>query len=79
MKAFGGPFLKAGFLKLIHDLCAFVGPNVLKALIRFLKDPNAPLSRGIGLTLLVTLSQLTMSLCLRQYFYSCYRTGLRLR
>jgi ABC-type multidrug transport system fused ATPase/permease subunit len=79
MKAFGGPFLKAGFLKLIHDLCAFVGPNVLKALIRFLKDPDAPLSRGIGLTVIVTLSQLTMSLCLRQYFYQCYRTGLRLR
>jgi len=77
--AFGGPFAKAGVLKFIHDLCAFVGPNVLKALIRFLKDPGAPVSTGVGLTVLVTLSQLTMSLCLRQYFYQCYRTGLRLR
>jgi ABC-type multidrug transport system fused ATPase/permease subunit len=37
------------------------------------------MSTGLTLTLLVTLSQLTMSLCLRQYFYQCYVTGLRLR
>ncbi|GMH99837.1 hypothetical protein TrLO_g747 [Triparma laevis f. longispina] len=79
LTAFGPPFFRAGFLKLIHDLCAFIGPNVLKHLILFLKDPEARLSTGIGLTLLVTLSQLTMSLCLRQYFYICYQTGLRLR
>ena len=77
--AFGRPFAKAGLLKLVHDLCAFVGPNVLKQLILFLKDPDAPMSRGIGLTVLVTCSQLVMSLCLRQYFYQCYRTGLRFR
>ncbi|GMH87232.1 hypothetical protein TrST_g6248 [Triparma strigata] len=79
LTAFGGPFFRAGLLKLVHDLCAFIGPFVLKSLILYLKDPTAPLSTGFSLTLLVTLSQLTMSLCLRQYFSICYSTGLRLR
>ncbi len=79
LRAFGIRFAKAGILKLIHDLCVFVGPNVLKALIIFLKSPDASMSTGLLLTFLVTASQLTMSLCLRQYFFQCYRTGLRLR
>ena len=77
--AFSGPFMRAGYLKLVHDLCVFIGPQVLKALIKFINTPDAPLSTGLYLTALVTLSQLTMSLCLRQYFFACYCTGLRLR
>ena len=46
--AYGGPFAKAGLLKLVHDLCAFVGPNVLKQLILFLKVRQIHL-RVIGL------------------------------
>jgi len=78
-RAFGPEYLRAGFLKLCNDLCAFVGPQVLHAMIVFLRDPDAPPSRGLGLTLAVTLSQLTMSLCLRHYFFKCYATGLRVR
>lgn len=77
--AFGLDFCLAGLLKLVHDLCIFVGPNVLNKLILFLKDDTAPLSRGIWLTVAVTMSQVTMSFCLRHYFYRCYRTGLRIR
>jgi len=77
--AFGGDFARAGLLKLVHDLCIFVGPQVLNHLIQFLRDAEAPLSRGLLLTLAVTLSQLTMSFCLRHYFFKCYLTGLRVR
>lgn len=77
--AFGSDFIRAGFLKLIHDLCVFVGPQVLHSMIVFLRDPNSPLWHGIVLTVAVTLSQLTMSLCLRHYFYKCYNVGLRVR
>ena len=79
LRAFGFDFLKAGALKLVHDMCVFVGPQVLHAVVEFLRTPEAPLSLGLGYTLLVTLSQLTMSLCLRHYFFQCYTTGLQVR
>lgn len=77
--AFGAEFLKAGFLKLVHDLSIFVGPQVLNGLIQFLRDADAPLSQGLWLTLVVTFSQLLMSFCLRHYFFQCFQTGLQLR
>jgi len=78
-RAFGREYIEAGFLKLVHDLCIFVGPQVLNGLIIFLRDPNAPMSRGLWLALIVTCSQLTMSLCLRHYFYKCGASGLCIR
>ena len=78
-KAFGSDFIRAGFLKLIHDCGVFVGPAVLHGLIQFLRDADAPLSRGLYLTAAVTISQTTMSFCLRHYFFKCYLTGLRMR
>jgi len=77
--AFGRDFLRAGLLKMIHDISIFVGPQVLHGLITYMSDADAPLSRGLGLTAAVTLSQLAMSLALRHYFYKCYLTGLRVR
>ena len=77
--AFGLEFIKAGLLKLVHDVLIFVGPFVLNRLIYFLRDEAAPLSRGLYLTLAVTASQLVMSFCLRHYFFHCYLTGLRVR
>lgn len=78
-EAFGRPFFMAGFLKLVHDSCLFVGPQLLKAIIQFLRHPNAPLWQGMLYVLGLFLANLTMSLCLRQYFYLCYSTGMRLR
>jgi len=69
----------AGFIKLIHDLLQFVGPQVLHALIVFMRTPEASVWYGLSLTVAVTLSQMVMSLCLRHYFFQCYRVGLRVR
>lgn len=78
--AFGRDFVVGGFiLKLIHDSAQFVGPQVLNGIILFLQDESAPLSHGLWLTVAVTCSQLLMSLCLRHYFFKCYRFGLRIR
>ena len=71
-KAYGPDFLRAGLLKLVHDLNVFVGPIVLNQLIQFLRDPNAPLSTGLLLTMAVTISQTIMSFALRHYFFKCY-------
>jgi hypothetical protein len=50
-RAYGRDFVRAGLLKLVHDSCLFVGPQVLNRLIRFLRDPGAPPSYGLGLAL----------------------------
>jgi ABC-type multidrug transport system fused ATPase/permease subunit len=77
--SFGIEFIKAGMLKFVHDLLLFVGPQVLNGLIYFLRDADAPLSRGLWLTLAVTISELIMTFCLRHYFFKCYLTGLQIR
>mmetsp|Transcript_6110 Transcript_6110/g.15236 ORF Transcript_6110/g.15236 Transcript_6110/m.15236 type:complete len:1427 (-) Transcript_6110:1683-5963(-) len=79
-KAFGTDYVVGGFfLKLIHDSCIFVGPQVLNQMIKFLGDEEAPISRGLWLTAAVTMSQLMMSFCLRHYFFKCYKFGLMIR
>jgi hypothetical protein len=78
-RSFGPEFVRAGCLKLVHDLMVFVGPNVLHAMIVFLRDPSAPTWHGVALAAVVTASQAAMSLCLRHYFFKCYTTGLRIR
>lgn len=67
--AFGADYFRAGFLKLVNDLCTFVGPQVLNQMVLFLRSPNASLWYGLALTLAVTVSQITMSICLRHYFF----------
>ena len=79
LQAFGGPFAGAGFLKLIHDSLIFVGPLALNKLIFILNDPTQPLSLGLCYVAAIFFSNFIMSLCLRQYFWWCYRVGMRLR
>ena len=77
--AFGMPFIMAGGLKMIHDMLIFVGPFLLNRIIHFLDDPSEPLSNGLLYVFGLFAANAVMSLCLRQYFYRCYRVGMRLR
>ena len=77
--AFGRPFITAAVLKLVHDSLLFVGPQLLNALIKFLNDPSEPMETGLWYVFGLFASNLVMSLCLRQYFWSCYRVGMNLR
>jgi ATP-binding cassette subfamily C (CFTR/MRP) protein 1 len=77
--AFGTPFLYAALLKFIHDSALFVGPQLLNALINFLNNPDAPLETGLLYVGGLFLANLVMSICLRQYFWICYRVGMNLR
>lgn len=78
-QAFGYPFYLAGLLKFIHDLLLFCGPYFLNRIIYFLDDPSQPLSVGLTFVALLFLSNAAMSLCLRQYFFRCFKVGMRLR
>ena len=79
VKSFGTPFFLAGGLKLIHDCLIFVGPFLLNKIILFLDDPDKPVSLGLSYVLALFISQVIMSLCLRQYFFWCFRCGMWLR
>ena len=79
IQAFGSPFMIAGLLKLIHDSCLFVGPLLLNKLIKYLNDPSIPISTGMTYVVGIFLANFVMSVCLRQYFWWCYRVGMRLR
>lgn len=79
-KAFGLPFLFAAILKLIHDSCLFAGPYLLNKLIKYLSsNPPEPLSLGLYYVFGLFITNFLMSLCLRQYFWLCYRVGMNLR
>lgn len=78
-RAFGSPFIMAGGLKLVHDTLLFSGPYLLNKMILFLSDPSQPKSAGFTLVFAFFITQSLMSLCLRQYFWWCYRVGMRLR
>jgi hypothetical protein len=45
-RAFGAEFVRAGFLKLVHDLSIFVGPQVLHAIIAV--NPAVPTEEQEG-------------------------------
>ncbi|RYY82205.1 hypothetical protein EON63_13770 [archaeon] len=77
--SYGRPFLAAGLLKLVHDSCLFLGPLLLNSIISFLSHPEQPLSAGLFCVGGLFFSNLLMSLCLRQYFFTCYRVGMNLR
>lgn len=78
-RTFGLPFCLAALLKLIHDICQFVGPVMLDKMLNFLKDESVDPSKGYQYALIMFVAALLQSLCLRNYFYLCFRTGLRLR
>merc|ERR1719203_2633557 len=48
-------------------------------MIKYLARDAIDLGYGLSLTLIVTVAQLCMSLCLRHYFFRCYKTGLQVR
>ena len=64
---------------MIHDCCLFAGPLLLNKLIFFLNDPAAPRSDGLLIVLGLFVANFIMSMCLRQYFWWCFRVGMRLR
>ncbi|XP_069066294.1 multidrug resistance-associated protein 1 isoform X1 [Pleurodeles waltl] len=78
-KTFGPYFLMSFLFKAIHDIMMFAGPEILKLLIRFVKDKNAPDWHGYLYTVLLFLSACVQTLILHQYFHICFVTGMRIK
>ena len=80
-KAFSKPFVyRAGVLKLLHDILQFIGPQILHAFIQVLRNSSDSSTHdGLMLMAIVTLAQIGMAVCIRQYFWICYRVGMRVQ
>ncbi|KAG4248153.1 Multidrug resistance-associated protein 1 [Phytophthora cactorum] len=76
---FGGQIAKAGLLKLVHDSLQFVGPMLIKEIIAYLQNPDAPLSEGLIYAGIVFVSGVMQSFLLRNYFFHCFEAGMRVR
>ena len=60
-------------------MCLFLGPIMLREIIRSLESPSHTLGRGLLYVAVLTVAALVQSFALRQYFFKCYRTGMHLR
>ncbi|XP_054850774.1 multidrug resistance-associated protein 1-like isoform X1 [Eublepharis macularius] len=78
-KTFGPYFLMSFLFKALHDLMMFMGPEILKLLIKFVNDKNAPSWQGYFYTALLLISAGLQTLVLHQYFHICFVTGMRLK
>ncbi|XP_017652829.1 multidrug resistance-associated protein 1 [Nannospalax galili] len=78
-KTFGPYFLMSFFFKAIHDLMMFAGPEILKLLIIFVNDTEAPDWQGYFYTALLFVSACLQTLVLHQYFHICFVSGMRIK
>ncbi|KAI3383909.1 hypothetical protein SNEBB_000827 [Seison nebaliae] len=79
LKSFGQKMLAGSFFKLLQDILLFVSPMLLKALIRFTKDPQQQSWIGYSYSALLFLTAFSQTLFLHQYFHRSLTTGLRFR
>ncbi|KAJ6656004.1 hypothetical protein lerEdw1_004589 [Lerista edwardsae] len=78
-KTFGPYFLMSFLFKAFHDLMMFSGPEILKLLINFVYDRDAPRWQGFLYTGLLFLCACLQTLVLHQYFHICFVSGMRLK
>ncbi|ODQ67153.1 multidrug resistance-associated protein 1 [Nadsonia fulvescens var. elongata DSM 6958] len=85
-KSFGGPFLVGGFYKIVHDILAFVNPQLLRLLIKFVNEytfrvpeESIPISNGFMIAIGMFVVSLLQTAVLHQYFQRAFDTGMRVR
>ncbi|KAM5199043.1 multidrug resistance-associated protein 1 isoform 3-T3 [Hipposideros larvatus] len=78
-KTFGPYFLMSFLFKAVHDLMMFTGPEILKLLINFVNDKEAPNWQGYFYTALLFISACLQTLVLHQYFHICFVSGMRIK
>ncbi|XP_048187708.1 multidrug resistance-associated protein 1 [Perognathus longimembris pacificus] len=78
-KTFGPYFLMSFLFKALHDLMMFTGPEILKLLLAFMNDPQAPDWQGYFYTGLLFISACLQTLLLHQYFHICFVSGMRVK
>ncbi|XP_019855858.1 PREDICTED: multidrug resistance-associated protein 1-like isoform X2 [Amphimedon queenslandica] len=78
-RAYGFDFFVAGIFKLFQDILGFIGPQLLKLMIDYVRDEAEPAWRGYLYAVTIFLLAILRSLLLHQYFNRCYIVGMRIR
>ncbi|CAL8264121.1 unnamed protein product [Lota lota] len=76
---FGPYFLISSLYKMMQDVLMFVGPEILRLLIHFVNNAEAPAWQGYFYTALLLMCTSLQTLILQKYFHVCFVTGMRLR
>ncbi|ORX35410.1 putative metal resistance protein ycf1 [Kockovaella imperatae] len=83
LRAYGGPYITAGILKLAYDSLSFVQPQLLRLLLRFVTsygtDSPMPPIAGYAVTILMFVTSNIATATLHQYFDRCFATTMRVK
>ncbi|KAF3923710.1 hypothetical protein ABW20_dc0104162 [Dactylellina cionopaga] len=82
-RGYGVPFAFAGTLKIVHDILAFVQPQLLRYLINFIQsystdDPQRT-TRGLLIAFAMFFASILQTTALHQYFQRTFEIGMRVR
>ncbi|CAN3364922.1 metal resistance protein Ycf1p [Diutina catenulata] len=87
-KSFGLPFILGGLFKAMQDMLAFVQPQLLRLLIKFVNDYSEsrndpegpiPLTRGYMIAFAMFVVSVTQTTCLHQYFQRAFDLGMKIK
>lgn len=82
-RAFSGPFFRGAIFKTASDSLAFVQPQLLKLLIRFVESYRTenpePVIRGAAIALGMFAVSVSQTTALHQYFQRAFETGMRIK
>ncbi|XP_046653460.1 multidrug resistance-associated protein 1-like isoform X4 [Daphnia pulicaria] len=78
-KTFAPEFLLGALLKLVQDLLAFVSPQILSLLIGFVEDTTQESWKGYLYAAILTITAMTQTLILGQYFQRMFIIGMQIR
>ncbi|KAJ3054695.1 hypothetical protein HK097_001102 [Rhizophlyctis rosea] len=83
-----GPFFgSAAIFKAAQDICAFIQPKFLSAMMDFARswsdnagtEPPQPIYNGFFIAVMMLVTALAQTFMLHQYFHMCLITGMRIR
>jgi ATP-binding cassette subfamily C (CFTR/MRP) protein 1 len=82
-RAFSGPYFRGALFKVVSDSLAFVQPQLLRLLIKFVdsystEDPQ-PATRGAAIALAMFAVSVGQTTALHQYFQRAFETGMRIK
>jgi ABC-type multidrug transport system fused ATPase/permease subunit len=82
-KAYGGPYVIAGMMKIVYDLLSFSQPQLLRLLLLFVgsygTDHPLPATAGFGVAISMFIVANIATALLHQYFDRCFQTTMRVK
>jgi hypothetical protein len=83
IRAFYGPYLRGAIFKTVSDSLAFVQPQLLRLLIKFVSsyktEEPEPVTRGAAIALAMFAVSVGQTTALHQYFQRAFETGMRIK